>query len=1834
MKYFIKGWLVGVLLMFSYSVQSQNTLHFSPPSPYPVEVTMPNGQTLQIVAKGNDEVHWSETIDGYTVIKTETGYYEYAKQQNGELVASGIVATDPEKRNMQQARQLLTINKHLNEVNTNLTLRRTQDVISLSSTEEIKGAVPHEGKVKLLAICIEYPDLRHSEEVDYFYKLLNEGVDGKPSFRQYFLENSYGKMDLSVDVVGWVQASKNYSYYGDENGKGRTRELVKEAIQAAEALGVDYSQYDNDDDNDVDGVLIIHSGPGAEEGSRREYIWSHRWTIPFEYHDDKFIFDYMIQPETRGASYDYSVGIGIFCHEFGHLLGLPDLYDIDLYNGQSNGIGNWGLMGLGQWLGNEDYPSAMTAWSKESLGWAKVENITQDLGRYSLSASDQSAKIYRIDTKHSNEYFLLENRQQKGFDQYQRGSGIAIWHINTDKTSLYPSSNSVNGDENLKGVDLEEADGNADLDGAINRSDAGDLFPGSSTQQSFSVFTNPTSESYARSNNSTETGISIEAIEEAENGTISFLHTRMFSNSGVNCQNPFVAFLGENTVKKSSSWFEFSMPEAGSLRISTEQAGRPTSAEVFADCNTSTPLAEASSPNNGKEHVPMNIKYLAEGEKILIRWNNVAGYSQAFKFNIEIEGSVNVQDSLALIAMYNQMGGSGWSKKDKWLNAPVSSWEGVTVNNGRVTRLDFYNAGLKGSLPGAFYSLKELRSLTFADNSINGTLDKRFGQLTKLEEVFIRQPNLNANFLSELSALKQLKSLKLQELSLSVGLPQNIDQLSALEHLEIQNSSLSGGIPSSIGNLVKLKNLILTNNNLTGSIPTSMGGVRALQFFNADNNQLSGTLPAELVELPVLKTLSVEENRLSALPTNLFSSNSLTTLNLSNNLIGGELPKTVIRTATAYMNIDLSGNQLTGIVSENLSKINYSRLDLSENELEGKLPALKVDTYISIAANNFTQLEKLQDIGQNQSNLILWCQSNALTFEDLTPNLAYLSGSNAAQRYSPQDTIKIGVNETVNEGATKNIAILEDEGLTSNRYQWYLNEESISNANGKNLEITNFSSNDEGTYLCKVTNTQLEGLILNFGGIQLTLKSKEVQVIAVSPISPKSFGDEDFDIEASSNSGLGLTYSRISGPIELTGSKVSIKGAGVAKILISQPGNSTYHETEQVLTFNIAKASQEIEDIDVSQKTYGDSNFVLPVIASSGLPVALKVESGNVVLNNNEVSITGAGDVVITASQNGSENYLAAMPKSIRFSTAKAPQSINFSEIDDQVYGNEPLSLSPTSTADLPVTINVEAGNVQWSEGQVVFLSAGSVTLRASQPGNENYQAATPVLRTFDVAKAGQEIFFDEIYDRDLADPPLQLEAFSSVEGFEVYFRLLEGEAEISEANLLTVYNTGNITVEAYHPGSNNYNAAEPVQQSFFVSSSAKETQTISLKALPDTVRVFEEVELDWSVSSGLEADILIDGSASLNEHKLTFTAPGLVRIRFEQKGNEEFNQAFPVEHTFVVSKASQTINVSEPGDIALNEGQIQLQATSESGLPVMFRIISGNGNVQGDMLRFDQSGEVVIEAFQEGNELYEAAEPTRFSLTIYAEERQSQTISYEEVTEKTYGDAPFPLNLTSTSELPITIETSGPVSLAGQKVSIEGAGEVTIKAYQAGNDDYAPSDTVFLSFTIEKASQNIAFEVEVAGVDKYLLKAQSDAGLPISFEIVKGEAEIIADTLFFRGDQEVEVVATQAGNENYQAAEPVTMIINTDKITSIDSPEAVEVSVFPNPSQGVFILDFGSAHQQRVLEIHTSEGKQVYYSDESKTPTEIDLSAHAPGVYLLRVQHKNSSMYYRLIKR
>jgi len=317
------------------------------------------------------------------------------------------------------------------------------------------------------------------------------------SMTDFYLENSYGKLHIEGDIYGWYTAENEYSYYvgGSDGMGGATSYLVAEGIDAAHANGADFSLYKSPGSNYCEGVIVVHAGPGAEGGWYG--IWSHRSSLGVhrEY-DGTLITGYTINPEER---FDYGsfgfvmTSMGVFGHEFGHVMGLPDFYDID-YNPGSNGLGRFSMMAGGSHNGGGQLPAHFDAFSKFQLGFVDVIFLDSNLSNAPLPQVESEPVIYglRDDLGPSTmEFFLVENRQQVGSDQALPAGGLCIYHIDYNMTS---AGNTVPGHYF---VGLEQADGMDQLgfeEG--NGGDDGDVWPGSTNNRNFHDFTVPSAVAY------------------------------------------------------------------------------------------------------------------------------------------------------------------------------------------------------------------------------------------------------------------------------------------------------------------------------------------------------------------------------------------------------------------------------------------------------------------------------------------------------------------------------------------------------------------------------------------------------------------------------------------------------------------------------------------------------------------------------------------------------------------------------------------------------------------------------------------------------------------------------------------------------------------------------------------------------------------------------------------------------------------------------------------------------------------------------------------------------------------------------------------------------------------------------------------------------------------------------------------------------------------------------------------------------------------------------------------------------------------------------------------
>ncbi|GAB4338887.1 MAG: hypothetical protein Kow0037_23360 [Calditrichia bacterium] len=352
--------------------------------------------------------------------------------------------------------------------------------------------------------------------------LFSSGIHPTGSMNDYYVENSNGKMSITGVITPWLRMPQNYTYYvngqaGFGNYPNNAQKLVEDAIAAADPL-VDFSLFDNDGDGYVDALFVVHSGPGRESSGSDNDIHSHAWSINPQIRDGVWIQRYSMEPETQGSG---MVTMGVFSHEFGHVLGLPDLYDTDY---SSSGVGNWSVMSGGSWGGGGTKPVHFDAWCKAQLGWIQPIALQQDSLNVEVPQIEGDSTVFRLWTQGQTgpEYFLIEYRKKTGFDVSLPGQGLLIWHI--DETAQ------GNSNDWHRLVDLEQADGFFNLNTGSNSGDPGDPFPGSFNKTMFNGATTPNSHDYQDN----ETLVAVTNITDQGNKAVADLY--------VNYPMPLVGF--------------------------------------------------------------------------------------------------------------------------------------------------------------------------------------------------------------------------------------------------------------------------------------------------------------------------------------------------------------------------------------------------------------------------------------------------------------------------------------------------------------------------------------------------------------------------------------------------------------------------------------------------------------------------------------------------------------------------------------------------------------------------------------------------------------------------------------------------------------------------------------------------------------------------------------------------------------------------------------------------------------------------------------------------------------------------------------------------------------------------------------------------------------------------------------------------------------------------------------------------------------------------------------------------------------------------------------------
>ena len=353
--------------------------------------------------------------------------------------------------------------------------------------------------MNVLILLVDFSDNVSQTSAVYFDSM--GYAEDTLSLRNFYGQVSFGQIDIvTVDYpssTGWQRAPETYEYYvGNNYGWGaypaNSQGMVEDLCELVDPV-VDFTEYDNDSDGYVDGVNVIFAG--TFDGTPQT-IWPHAWSLPGGGRDFDGVTVYSFSVQNEFESVPGDKPANTLCHEFGHVIGLPDLYDYDY---DSFGIGDWGLMSYGVHNNNGWSPAHLSAWSRISLGIVSPVNITT-AGYYDVPSVEETGTVYRLWTGGTggNEYFLVENRRPIGYDSQLPGHGILIWHVddsqNSNDNQWYPGYTSYG---NYR-VALEQADGLWQMEKYMNAGDAGDPFPGPSGQNAdtFNYWTIPDSRDY------------------------------------------------------------------------------------------------------------------------------------------------------------------------------------------------------------------------------------------------------------------------------------------------------------------------------------------------------------------------------------------------------------------------------------------------------------------------------------------------------------------------------------------------------------------------------------------------------------------------------------------------------------------------------------------------------------------------------------------------------------------------------------------------------------------------------------------------------------------------------------------------------------------------------------------------------------------------------------------------------------------------------------------------------------------------------------------------------------------------------------------------------------------------------------------------------------------------------------------------------------------------------------------------------------------------------------------------------------------------------------------
>ena len=430
---------VKTLLALVAAIACWTMMQAAPAKPAPFTHVQSDGSTVTLMMRGGEFNHSLMTMDGLTVDRDTDGDYYYTA--GGAL--SNVRAHDASDRGIEEQAFVIAYRDQM-------TLESRSRRMPRREESNDNPQVPTFGSPRIPIILVNYTDVRfiHSDPVATFRNQFNEKDF---SCLHYFESQSRGRFTPRFDILGPVDLPQNRAYYGANirvYGQDCDKRLGTMIYDACTRLsGVDFSNYDNNGDGYVDVVVALYAGVGESQAWRYvpESVWPCQWdmqeaydwgcssTGPFQLNGvtiNKFaVFNELEGNNNNSTNID---GVGTFCHEFGHCLGLPDFYPTD--GGGAYGMSSWDVMDSGCYANNGDTPVGYTSYERHFMGWMDLIEPVEN-SQYYLSPlnSDNGTAVKVTNDANPDEYYLLEYRTKTGWDSYLPAEGILILHVDYNK---------------------------------------------------------------------------------------------------------------------------------------------------------------------------------------------------------------------------------------------------------------------------------------------------------------------------------------------------------------------------------------------------------------------------------------------------------------------------------------------------------------------------------------------------------------------------------------------------------------------------------------------------------------------------------------------------------------------------------------------------------------------------------------------------------------------------------------------------------------------------------------------------------------------------------------------------------------------------------------------------------------------------------------------------------------------------------------------------------------------------------------------------------------------------------------------------------------------------------------------------------------------------------------------------------------------------------------------------------------------------------------------------------------------------------------------------------